>query len=247
MTEDIFNTADRSNTVDDVLNVFADKLMQIKKEDGSPKYDTIEKALDALAASQEHINTLETEAKSRQQELENARKGGERNKELEELILRMNNNGIDQPGKIDDGDHIKVGLSKEDAAALVKQILNDEKQLTTAGQNINRVQEKLLARYGDKASDMIDAKAKELNVSKQQLKELSASSPNMVLALFGENNTNANGNTTSYNLGSRPPAPEPLKRPEKSLISGLGATDKNRTELMAKIKAQVYAKHGVEN
>lgn len=227
------------------LDVFADKLMAIKKEDGTPKYDTLEKALDALKASQDHIPVLENDNKSLKAKIEELTAIETRNKELEEIVRRMTNGNQNNEEKPLGNNPPAGGLSADDAAKLVRDILSQEKQVDTAKQNITTVQTKLIEKYGDKVQDVLKAKAQELGTSLEKLKELSATSPAMVLALFGDVKTSPSPTTTSIHVNGIKPPDTTVQRPEKSIISGPGATDKNRIELLRKIKEEVYRKHGV--
>lgn len=242
---DAFKNPDPDESVVEVkaapqqLDIFVDKLMAITDENGRPKYDSIEKALDALSASQAHIKQLEAEQTQLRDEVAKAQT-------LEEVVKRLG-------GKVDDNaEKPKVetppsgGLSEEQAAELVRKILNGEKQKDSAITNLKSVNDTLVQRFGDKASEVVMQKAKELGTTAQQLKELSASNPNMVLALFGGSTSSPSATSSSFNLSGYKPKQEELKRPEQSLISGPGATDKKRMDFMAQIRANVYKKYGVE-
>lgn len=227
------------------LDVFADKLLSIKKEDGSPKYDSLEKALDALKASQEHIPTLEQDNKSLREKNEELTKAAARAAELEEIVRRMTNgeNNNEEKPKVETPS--ASGLSEQDAAKLVRDILNQERQVDVAKTNIMTVQNKLVEKFGDKVQDVLKAKATELNTSLDKLKELAAQSPAMVLALFGDTTSSPAPTTSSVMINGLPKPDTTVQRPEKSILSGTGATDKNRVELMRKIKEEVYRKNGI--
>jgi hypothetical protein len=227
------------------LDVFADKLMAIKNADGSPKYTTLEKALDALKASQDHIPVLENDNKSLKEKVEALTAEANRVKELEEIVRRMTNGNQNNEEKPQGVTPQNGGLSADDAAKLVRDILSQEKQVDTAKQNITTVQTKLVEKYGDKVQEVLKAKAAELGTSLDKLKELSATSPAMVLALFGDVSSSSSPTTTSIRINGIKQPDTTVQRPEKSIISGPGATDKNRIELMRKIKEEVYRKHGV--
>lgn len=227
------------------LDVFADKLMAIKKADGTPKYDTLEKALDALKASQDHIPNLENDNRALQAKIEELTAEANRVKELEEMVRRMTNGNQNNEEKPQGITPQTGGLSADDAAKLVRDILSQEKQVDTAKTNILNVQSELVKKFGDKAPEMIAAKSAELGVTPAKLKELSASSPAMVLALFGDAPASSSPTTSSIRVNGIKPPDTTVQRPEKSIISGPGATDKNRIELMRKIKEEVYRKHGV--
>lgn len=248
MTDDIFNKpVDPPKTDADLFAVYADKLAAIKNADGSPKYTDLDKALDALNASQEHIKRLETEATARQVKEQALTVEAEAAKELRETIRRMSEGNDNNAGKPNSDNLTNTGgLSKEDAAKLVKDILDGERQTNAAVQNVSSVQDKLLAQFGDKARDVVKAKADELGITTEKLKELSATSPQMVLALFGTTSNFTNGNTSTYSLGAKPIVEPEIKLPEKSLLSGSGATTAKQVDLMKQIKAKVYAKNGID-
>lgn len=227
------------------LDVFADKLMAIKNADGSPKYTTLEKALDALKASQDHIPVLENDNKSLKAKVEELSAIETRNKELEEIVRRMTNGNQNNEEKPQGVTPQNGGLSADDAAKLVRDILSQEKQVDTAKQNITSVQTKLVEKYGDKVQDVLKAKAKELGTTLEFFKETSATNPALVLALFGEASASSSPTTSSIRINGIKPPDTTVQKPEKSIISGPGATDKNRIELMRKIREEVYRKHGV--
>lgn len=221
------------------LDVFVEKLMSITDESGRPKYDSIEKALDALNASQAHIKQLEAEQKTLREQAAQA-------KTLEDVLKKLDGNNVTEPEKQQAATPPNSGLSEEQAAELVRKVLQGERQTEAAVNNLRTVNDTLTSKFGDKAKEVVAQKAKELGTTPQQLKELSASNPNMVLALFGGSQNPPSATTTSLNFGSVKPKDEPVKRPEKSLISGSGATDANRMEHLRKIRENVYKRLGVQ-
>jgi len=228
------------------LDVFVEKLMTITDETGRPKYDSIEKALDALNASQAHIKRLEDEAKARAVEEQKLRDQVAQAKTLEDVIKKLGGQNVSEPEKQQEATPPNSGLSEEQAAELVRKVLQGERQTEAAVTNLRTVNDTLKSKFGDKAPQVVAEKAKELGTTPQQLKELSATNPNMVLALFGNSTSSPSATTSSLNLGSQKPQQEQIKRPEKSLISGSGATDAARMEHLRKIRENVYKKYGVE-
>ena len=228
----------------DIIALFADKLMAIKKDDGTPKYDSIDKALDALKASQDHITRLENEARDREQKVAELAKEAEKKTELEKLLQRMTEgNNSEKPIEVTPP---TGGLSEKDAADLVKRILSERDQQTTAVENLRNVNDKLISKYGtvEAAKEVVENKAKELGIPLEKFKELSATSPSLVLSLFGENSLPNNPISNSYRLPNNQTVEE-LKRPEKSLLSGSGANDKARAEFMAKVRDKIYKKYDI--
>lgn len=219
-------------------DVFVEKLMAITDSEGRPKYDSIEKALDALAHSQAHIKQLEAEQTLNREALAQA-------KTFEDIVKKLGNGNVTEQEKPPVETPPSGGLSEEQAAELVRKIINGEKQTDAALKNLTKVNDTLISKFGDKTREVVATKAKELGTTPQQLKELSASNPEMVLALFGGTSGSPSATISSVNLGSFKPKDDVVSKPAQSLISGPGATDKKRAEYMAQIKANVYKRMGV--
>ena len=235
------NNENNNVATDDVLSVFADKLLEIKNENGQPKYDSIEKALDALKASQEHIRRLEQEAAERNNNLSSLEEKARKAEELEEVIRRLseqnNNQSERQPPSTE-------GLNEQQIADLVRRELETVRKTDTAVNNLKKVDQAIRNKFGESAATIVKQKANELGMTPAELKELSATKPDLVLSLFGEKTSTINPTTSNTTIPPRNNT-EPLKRPEKSLIAGAGANDKNRVEFLRKIREEVYRKHGV--
>ncbi len=103
----------------------------------------------------------------------------------------------------------------------------------------------LIAKFGEKAGEVVNEKAKALNTTPQQLEQMAATNPDMVLALFNTGtNTSVKPSTGSINIQpSNQGEPEPLQPPEKSLLAG--ATGKDQKDYMLKIKEEIHRKYGV--
>lgn len=225
---------------------FADKLKTIVNDQGLPKYENTDKALDALAASQAHIKRLEDEAKARESETAKLREEATKAQALEDIVQRLTGNSqkqtkVETPTQTVDvekviADQVQNALSQREAALVAN----------TNGQSVRNA---LVSKFGDveKARAAVEQKAQELGMTNTQLATLSAQSPKMVLSLFGLQVEQANSNpiTPSGTPLNPAKAPEPVQRPAQSLISGVGATDKARKELMAKIREEVYKKFDV--
>ena len=244
---DIFTNQEETNPVDKEaattgLDAIVNKLMEIKRPDGSPKYlDPID-ALDALKASQEYISTLETENATFKEQVKEV-------ETLQDTIKRlsgnMNNNEKPNPQTKDEG-----GRSVEAAEELVSQLLdrklNERDAVNTAMSNLKRVNDTLVSKFGDKAGEVVTNKAKALGTTPEALKELAAQNPKLVLELFGGSTATPSPNSSSVNLGGYKPPEDKLELPEKSLLSGSGATQKNQMEYFRKIKERTNKRLGVE-
>lgn len=247
----IFNNQEQTNpentneaATEDGVNLIVQKLMEIKRPDGTPKYTDPIVALEALKASQEYIQQLETENatfKDKVKEVET----------LEDTIKRLsgnNNNEKPNPQTKDEG-----GRSVEAAEELVSQLLEkklQEREATSVAiSNVKRVNDALVTKFGgeDKASEQVVNKAKALGTTPEKLKQLAAENPNLVLELFGSSTATPSPNSGSINLGGNiRPQVEEIKPPEQSLLSGPGATHQNQLEFFRRIKANVNKRLGVQ-
>lgn len=221
-----------------VNDIWAEKLKMIVRDDGTPRYNSVEAALDAITHKDNHIAQLEAEAKVL---ADKAREAETLKQTLERLGNKMNE---EKPNIRPDA---SGGLSEEAAKELVQNILKGERQTEAAVNNIKQVQNSLVSKFGSEkaAQEAVIAKAKELGVSTEKLKQDSATSPAYVLALFGNSKPSPVPNVGSMNLSTPQPTDNEVKRPDKSVLSGRGATDRNQTDLMKQIRESIHKKHGV--
>lgn len=217
------------------VNAIVNKLMEIKRPDGTPKYTDPIAALDALKASQEYISKLENENAQFKEEVKKV-------ETLEETIKRLsgnnNNNEKPNPQTVDEGGR-SVEAAEELVAKILEKKLGERDAVNTAISNVKRVDETLTKKYGDKASEIVVAKAKALGTTPAALKELAAQNPNLVLELFGSSSATPSPNNGSVNLGGYKAPAEEIKAPEQSILSGPGATHEKQLEFFRKIKANV--------
>lgn len=222
---------------------YADLLNGIKNESGVPKYDSVPKALEALAHSQQFIPQLKTELQQKEAEIQKLKEQLGQTQSVEEIVSRLTQQ---QQAQVKDIPAQASGLDEAAVAKLVQDVLKQTKQQESAQYNQAKVQETLTAKYGDKVIDVLESKAKELGMTRQELGSLASQKPDLVLALFGaQASTGAKPTTGSVNIPSsyQPERPQ-LQRPEKSLLSG--ATSKDQAAFMRKIKEEIYAKHGIQ-
>lgn len=230
-------------TTDSSAN-YADLLNGIKNESGAPKYDSVPKALEALAHSQQFIPQLKADLQSKEAEIAQLKAQLAQTKSVEEVVSRLTQQ---QQAQVREVPAQASGLDEAAVLNLVKNVLNQTKQEESASTNVAQVQSALTAKYGDKVTEVLEAKAKQLGTTRQELGALASRNPNLVLALFGTEAAPAAKPTIgSVNIpASYQPERQPLARPEKSLLSG--ATSKEQAEFMRKIKEEVHAKHGIQN
>ena len=200
------------------VNPFEEKLKDIKSEDGRIKYETVDKALEALRETQTYIPELQKENGTLKEELALLKAKVESQNSVEDLVNRIaNNQGSQQSPEPQQ----PAGLDEQAIRNLVQSQLESVKSQQSKEDNLNSVVSNLSNKFGDKATDMVSAKAKELGTTPEQLKNLSMENPALVLSLFNSQNATINpttGNTiTILNEDKVTPA---LPKPEKSLLQG---------------------------
>lgn len=249
--QDVFNNkpADQQNAKEEQVapsskvDVFVDKLMSITREDGNPKYDSIEKALDALAQSQAFIPQLQQENAAYKQHIEELSKKLTEAESLQEIVNRMNavkpEEQVITPTQSD---------SNQDDATVekkIEQLLAKREAEKSAVANLTKVNDIIKNKFGEKAHEVVSAKAAELGITTEEFKQLAARSPNLVLGHFGAVQSTPSPTSSSINAHGFKVAPERVGTPAKSLISGAGANDRDRAEYMRKIRTEVYGDLGV--
>ena len=223
-------------------DLFSDQLSSIKNADGTPKYDSVPKALDALAQSQLHIKKLEAEAATSSEALTGLREKVAKNDVVEDVMARIAAQDTGQQVQATPQPNV---VDEEAVLSLVRTALNADRSELKSKENVATVQKAIMAKYGDKAAEVMADKARELGTSLDHLKKLSSESPALVVALFTAGKSPVdNPTSTSISLGSPPGEPTPLDKPKKSLLAG--ATSKEQKAFMDKVREEVYAKHNVE-
>lgn len=236
-TEQSGNNNNDNAALQNFAETITNKLMAIKREDGTPKYDNIEQALDALAHSQAHIRTLEGENSELKTTVSKV-------SDLERRLTELSgsNRSQEQPAPKTQG---SGGLSEEAARELVNRELENRSRQTQALGNLKSVNETLIQKYGseEKAKEAVKLKAVELDMSLKEFEELSKVKPKAVLAYFGASSTTpVSTNSSTVRLPNTPSTTEQITRPEKSLLSGPGATNRNQIDYYRRIKENVMKK-----
>lgn len=226
-------------------DVLATKLSTILNEEGQPKYANVETALDALKHSQEFIPSLKNQVSEQEAEIARLREQVAKQQGVQEALERFGQQPQAQPQQPEATPTEQPG--QEDIASLVQNTFESYIQNTQAEKNFEQVQSALVSQYGDKASDFIATKAKELNTTTESLEEMAKTNPTMALHILGTVAKPTTGvsyggtNTTSF--GSQEPAK--LERPAQSLLSG--ASDKDKMAFLNQIREEVYREHGITN
>lgn len=216
-------------------DLFADQLAVIKNDDGAPKYDSVEKAIEALQHSQQYIPELKTQVSTQEQVINELKAKLEANQTVQELVTKQTPSQEEKP--------TSESLGKEDILELLTSALDERNTQATQSSNQSQVNKALSERYGANAQAEVARRAKELGMKPSEIGALSKRNPAAALALFGEKVGTPSTTTTSFNTSPSTPAPEPLKSPEKSVLRG--ATSAEQAEYMRKVKEEVYRKHGI--
>jgi len=244
--DDTNNTNPGSNPPPSSEDLFADKLKEIKNENGEPKYKTVEDALEALNHSQQFIEKLKTEKQELEDQWKQTQGELETRESVEDVVKRLTeNNG--QPSNREGDQPQENGLDEEKVQQLVTSVLSQREQETQANQNINTVQAALVEQYGDQAKTVIQQKATELGTTPGEIKELAKRNPKMALTILGGATPNSTQPSTSSVSPPRGPSNE-LEKPkfDKSLTRG-GASNKELAEAFNKVKEYTNKRLGVEN
>lgn len=171
------------------------------------KYATVEKALESIPHKETHIDRIERENAELRQKMAEAVAAEEVYKKLTESFNPQG--GVTPPAS---------GLDEASIVSLLDKRLAEKEAERIATQNVNKVKEALVGKYGDKAQEMYEAKARELGVGVQFLNEVVRRSPKAAEELFGITPKERGGapstpgiNTTTLN--NRPAAPKPARGP----------------------------------
>jgi hypothetical protein len=219
-----------------------DLLKNIKNENGEQKYKSLEDALVALDHSQKYIPELKNQLTGTQAQLEEMKAQMAKFNNIEESVQRLlaqQQTQRETPPEV-------TGLDEQAVMKLVQDSLKQSEQVKLLMSNQQKVNDALVGKYGEKAIEVLDAKAAELHTTRQALGELSKQNPDLVLALFS---TPANKEPNPAVNGRRTPNPQPvveeLEKPTKSLLSGVSARE--QADRLVKIRQAVYNKYDVQN
>lgn len=170
------------------------------------KYRSAEDALRSVPHAQEHIKTLESELAQAREELT-------RRKTAEELLdeLKSGNQQVENTTQ-------NVGFDQDTIMNLVNQTIEQRDRQSKAQTNASAVAAKFTEQYGTQAQEVYNKIAQEAGLTVEQLNNLAATSPNVVLKLSGLDvkstpvgktsssiNTQALGSTKPTELSARVP------------------------------------------
>lgn len=221
-------------------DAFSDKLREIKNEAGEQKYDSLDKAIEALKHSQEYIPELKSNLSQKDQEIENLKAELQKKAALEEIVEKLTAKQAEQTSNPQ-----ASGLDEQAVLNLVQGYSAEQEKAKTLAQNEASVSEALFSQFGDKTPEIVAEKAKELGLSVNDLKDLSQRSPKAALNLFKvEVEQGAKFADSSVRLPLNKQEDYTLEPPEKSLLNG--ASTKDQVEYLRKVRENVYKKYDVK-
>jgi len=246
------NTAPASTSVDPAApaapvaqpNPLDTLLDQIRNEQGVRKYADPVTALNALKTSQEYIPQLQSKLTTTETELAALKAELAKRESVEEVLARIQSTTAQS--QTTENTH-SAGLDEQTVQALIQRTIQNTEAQKLALSNERSVNESLIAKFGDKAKEVVAAKAAELGISLQDLGNLSQRSPKAVLAYFDvKHNQFPAPNTSSVNTAAFQPKTiqDTVARPEKSILQG--RTNKEIAEHLNEHKRAVYQRLGVE-
>lgn len=178
--KDIFGT-DTTPPVN--TDPFADKLLQIKNENGEPKYKDVATALDALVASQQFIPTLLTEKQQIEAELAETKQRLQERDTMEDLFKKLET-ATSTPHKTPETNPSSTVVNEETLAKTVQSILDTREADRQREQNLKSVIDAVVKTYGDQAGAHIQKRATELGITTNQLRDMASNSPSVVVELL---------------------------------------------------------------
>ena len=223
-------------------SAFTDQLSMIKNENGEQKYDSVPKALDALAHSQQYIPQLKTEVSAKDAEIAALKEELSKREAVGDVVDKL----TAQQAQPESTPQVS-GLNEQDVLNLVQNFSQQQAQQQTAATNEKLVSDALFGQYGDKTQEVVANKAAELGMTVEALQGLSQTSPQAALQLFGTSATSA-PKTTSGSINISAQAPKEtfdVAPPEKSLLRG--ASTNEQIDYLRKIRESVYKKHNVQS
>ena len=182
---------------------FVDQLRGIIREDGTQKFTDVASALDSIPHQDKHISTIEGENAGLKEDLA-------REKAAKEVLQKAANSK--EPGQ--------PALTETEIGDIFDQRTTAREEANQQEVNVNSVRNAFSSQFGDKASDEMDRVAADSGMTKTQLKELSAKSPQAVLQLAGIKVEAAPVQKTPYSHGNDQPRPQPKPEEAKSVMGG---------------------------
>lgn len=177
-------TATPSDTTDPVepaqnppQNAYEDLLTTITRDDGTQKYDSVDKALQSINPAQEHLSKVEQENAQLKEEL--AKRSNS------EDILNQIVSATKTPTK--EAPPVSQGMDEEAINQIVTNALINQSKRDAEETNRTTVAKAISKEYGEKSSEVYRSKLEEIGISSDAMSDLIVKSPNAALNLLGIN------------------------------------------------------------
>lgn len=226
-------------------DLFADKLMAIKNEDGKPKYKSVEDALEALAHSQQFIEQLKSENGQMTKAMQEAINELEKRQSVEDVVDKLLNRQAKPSDPPTDPSKPVNGVDEKKVMELIESTLTRNQTAAQQTANLNLVTEELSKLHGDKTKEFVSNRAKELGTTTAKLKEMAAENPQIFLALMGNKGT-VSSTPSQTSVNPRPQDKNKNKLPEAPKGIMRGAKTEDVLAHWRAIKEHTYKQYGVE-
>ena len=188
--------------------------------------------------SQEYIPQLKSENETLKEKVARLEAEAKERQAIEEQLERFASQ------RQDPAPQGESGLTPEQVQQMLEQHLTQREQATIAQSNLQKVEQALVEKYGDKAGEELKRVAQEKGLSLSDMREYATKHPDWVLSAFQTAPHRSNAPTGSHNVPPiNPPKPTEVAKPEKSMLAG--ASTKDVVEHMRQHKASIYAKYGI--
>ena len=153
---------------------FSKILASIKREDGTQKFDKVDTALQSIQPKEDHIKSLETENAQLKEDI--AKFGSQ-----EEILKKF----MDNRAPAEEAKPASPQFDQDTLNTMLTGMLDQRDKANVETANVQKVAQVLAKQYGDKAAEVMSAKAKEMGVSENFLKDIIAKSPEAGMELLG--------------------------------------------------------------
>lgn len=165
--------------------VLSDELAALVGE--GKKYATAEEALNSVPHAQSFITNLEKENNDMRAELDSREKVASI---LEQIKSAQSPSALPAD----------TALTPEDVQTLIANTLDETATAKAKTDNVNKASDAIVAKFGDKASEVVASKAKDMGATVEYLQEIAATNPDIFIALFNTNTGTTHTPTPTGNI-----------------------------------------------
>lgn len=178
MTDNVFDESTSNSTASDT-DQYQELLGSIQNSDGTPKYDSVEKAFDSIKSAQEHISRLEAE-NATLRELET------KAQTMEEMLLKMQQTTSDQTVN-----HTQVttptqsALTEDQIAEIAKSQFTKLQTQDVVNSNLTSFNKALQEKFGSKSREEFNSALTKTGLTKDDIQRIAARSPDAAVKILG--------------------------------------------------------------